>query len=168
MLFSIQPVIGATAADAREKERAQLALAQTEAYLNAGLAFASMSLGIDLSKLDLDTPVSQQLHKIKSTKPGESIQFQYFKARPETTPRDMGVKEAVKTTIPIVGTAEEVAERMCEIAAESDADGFMIREAFLPAYIHDLVDRVVPALQRRGAMRKVYSGTMFRDHINEY
>jgi FMN-dependent oxidoreductase (nitrilotriacetate monooxygenase family) len=167
VLFSIQPVIGDTTEAAREKERAHLALARTEPYLNAGLAFASMSLGVDLSKLDLDTPVSEQLHKIERTKPGESIQFQYFKARPETTPRDMGIKEAAKVTIPIVGTAEEVADRMCEIVAETGADGFMIREAFLPSYLHDIVDRVVPALQRRGAFRKEYSGKTFRDHINE-
>ena len=168
ILFSIQPVIGDTPEAAREKERAHLALANTEAYLNGGLAFASMSLGIDLSKLDLDTPVSQQLHKVERTKSGESILFQYFKARPETTPRDMGIKEAVKVTIPIVGTAEEVAERLCEIVAETGADGFMIREAFLPSYMCDIVDRVVPALQRRGAMRKGYSGKTFRDHIYEY
>ena len=168
VLFSIQPVIGDTPEAAREKERAHFALAQTEPYLNGGLAFASMSLGIDLSTLDLDTPVSQQLDKIIRTKKGESIQHQYFKTRPDTTPRDMGLKEAVKVTIPIVGTPDEVADRMCEIVEESDADGFMIREAFLPSYINDMVDRVVPALQRRGAMRKEYSGRTFRDHILEY
>ena len=47
-----------------------------------------------------------------SHKTVESIQFQYFKARPDTTPRDMGIKEAIKITIPIVGTAEEVARRL--------------------------------------------------------
>jgi FMN-dependent oxidoreductase (nitrilotriacetate monooxygenase family) len=168
VLFSVQPIIGETAAAAREKELAHLALARTEPYLNAGLAFASMSIGLDLSKLDLDVPVSQQFDKIERTKPGESIQYQYFKDRPETTPRDMGLKEAVKITIPIVGTPDEVADQMCEIVEETGADGFMIREAFLPSYLHDMVDRVVPALQRRGAMRKEYSGKTFRDHILEY
>jgi FMN-dependent oxidoreductase (nitrilotriacetate monooxygenase family) len=168
VLFSIQPIVGETTEAAREKERAHYALAQTEPYLNGGLAFASTSLGMDLSKLDMDVPVAQQLDKIERSKKGESIQFQYFKARPETTPRDMGIKEAVKITIPIVGTGEEVAEKMCEIVAETGADGFMIREAFLPSYMHDIVDRVVPALQRRGAMRKGYSGRTFREHIYEY
>lgn len=168
VLFSIQPVIGETPDAAREKERAQYALAQTEPYLTAGLAFASMSSGIDLSKLDLDAPIADQLHKVTSSKPGESILFQYFKDRPDTTPRDMGIKEAVKATIPIVGTPDQVADRMCEIAEETGADGFMIREALLPSYLIDIVDRVVPALQRRGAMRKEYSGKTFRDHILEY
>jgi alkanesulfonate monooxygenase SsuD/methylene tetrahydromethanopterin reductase-like flavin-dependent oxidoreductase (luciferase family) len=57
---------------------------------------------------------------------------------------------------------------MTEIVEETGADGFMIREAFLPSYINDIVDRVVPALQRRGAMRKEYSGKTFREHIYEY
>lgn len=168
VLFSIQPIVGDTPEAARERERAHLALAQSEPYLNAGLAFASMSLGMDLSKLDLDTPVGQQLDKLERSKKGESIQHQYFKSRPDTTPRDMGLKEAVKVTIPIVGTAEQVADRMCEIVDETGAGGFMIREAFLPSYINDIVDRVVPALQRRGAFRKEYSGRTFREHIYEY
>jgi FMN-dependent oxidoreductase (nitrilotriacetate monooxygenase family) len=168
VLFSIQPIVGDTTEAAREKERTHFELAKSETYLNAGLAFASMSLGIDLSKLDLDTPVAQQLDKIERKKKGESIQHQYFKSRPETTPRDMGLKEAVKITIPIVGTAEQVAEQMCEIVEETGADGFMIREAFLPSYINDIVDRVVPALQRRRAMRTEYSGKTFREHIYEY
>ncbi|MDB5821110.1 MAG: hypothetical protein JWQ11_4750 [Rhizobacter sp.] len=168
VLFSIQPVIGESHAVALEKERAQLAMVQSEPYLNGGLAFASMSLGIDLSKLELDVPVLQQLEKIKSRKAGESIQAQYFKARPDTTPREMGIKEALKVTLPIVGTASDVADQMCAIAEETGADGFMIREAFLPAYISDIVDRLVPALQKRGAFRKAYRGKTFRDHINEY
>jgi alkanesulfonate monooxygenase SsuD/methylene tetrahydromethanopterin reductase-like flavin-dependent oxidoreductase (luciferase family) len=57
---------------------------------------------------------------------------------------------------------------MCEIVEETGADGFMIREALLPAYLLDFVDRVVPALQRRGAFRKEYSGKTFRDHVYEY
>jgi long-chain alkane monooxygenase len=168
VLFSIQPIIGDSPEAARENERVHYARANTDAYIKAGLAFASMSLGADLSKLDLDMPVVKQLEKLERTKKGESIQHQYFKARPDTTPRDMGIKEAVKVTIPIVGTAEQVADRLCEIVEETGADGFMIREAFLPSYINDIVDRVVPALQRRGAMRKEYSGKTFRDHIYEY
>jgi alkanesulfonate monooxygenase SsuD/methylene tetrahydromethanopterin reductase-like flavin-dependent oxidoreductase (luciferase family) len=168
VLFSIQPIVGETTEAAREKERALQALARTEPYFTAGLAFASMTLGIDLGKFDLDVPVAEQLDKVQASKPGESIQFQYFKARPNTTPRDMGVKEALKSTIPFVGTAEEVAEQMCEIAAESGADGYMIREALLPSYLADIVDRVVPALQRRKALRTEYSGTTFREHMIEY
>jgi alkanesulfonate monooxygenase SsuD/methylene tetrahydromethanopterin reductase-like flavin-dependent oxidoreductase (luciferase family) len=168
VFFSIQPVIGDTTAIAKEREKELLALGNTPAYLKGGLAFASMSLGIDLSQFDLDVPVLEQLHKAPKTEKGESIRFQYFQARPGTTPRDMGVKEAIKVTIPVVGSADEVAERLIEIAAETGADGFAIREAFLPSYINDWVDRVVPALQRRGMLRREYSGKMFRDHLGEY
>jgi FMN-dependent oxidoreductase (nitrilotriacetate monooxygenase family) len=167
VLFSIQPVIGDTPEAARENERALMSLASTPAYFDGGLARASTSLGIDLAKLDLDTPVKDQLHKVDRGEKGDSILFQYFKARPDTTPRDMGLTEAIKITLPIVGTPEQVADRLCEIVDETGADGFLIREAFLPAYVHDLVDRVVPALQRRGRFRKEYSGRTFRDHLNE-
>jgi alkanesulfonate monooxygenase len=169
-MFSIQPIIGDTAEAAKEKERAHLALAKTDPYIHGGLAFGSMSLGVDLSRFEMDTPISEQLEK-QGKKVGESlpsILFQYFKERPQTTPRDIGLREALKVTIPIVGTAEQVADRMCEIVEETGADGFMIREALLPAYLLDFVDRVIPALQRRGAFRKEYSGKTFRDHVYEY
>ena len=168
ILFSIQPVLGDTPAAARENEKALFSLATTPAYFEGGLARASTSLGIDLAKLELDTPVKDQLHKVNRGDKGESILFQYFKARPDTTPREMGVTEAIKITLPIVGTAEQVADRLCEIVDETDADGFLIREAFLPSYIADIVDRLVPALQRRGRMRTEYAGKTFREHLNEY
>jgi len=44
----------------------------------------------------------------------------------------------------------------------------MIRDALLPAYILDFVDRIIPALQRRGAFRKEYSGSTLRDNVYEY
>jgi alkanesulfonate monooxygenase SsuD/methylene tetrahydromethanopterin reductase-like flavin-dependent oxidoreductase (luciferase family) len=169
VMFSIQPIIGETPEAAREKERAYTELAKTDAYIHGGLAFGSMSLGVDLSKFEMDVPINQQLEKQGTKfKSMPSILFQYFKERPETTPRDIGLREALKVTIPIVGTAEQVADRMCEIVEETGADGFMIRDALLPAYLLDFVDRVVPALQRRGAFRKEYSGKTFRDHVYEY
>lgn len=169
VLFSIQPIVGETPEAAKEKERAYVALANTEAYIHGGLAFGSMSLGVDFSKFEMDVPIKEQLekhgHKFKGM---PSILFQYFNERPDTTPRDIGLREALKTTIPIVGTPEQVAERMCEIVEETGADGFMIRDALLPSYILDFVDRIIPALQRRGAFRKEYSGTTLRDHVYEY
>ena len=168
VFFSIQPVIGDTTAIAKEREQALLALGNTQPYLDGGLAFASMGMGMDLSLFDLDVPVLEQLDKVPAARKGESIRYQYFKSRPNTTPRDMGIKEAVKITLPVVGTGEEVAERLCEIAAETGADGFAIREAFLPSYLNDWVDRVIPALQRRHMFRSEYSGKMFRDHLGEY
>jgi FMN-dependent oxidoreductase (nitrilotriacetate monooxygenase family) len=167
VLFSIQPVIGETPEAAQEKDRALRALAHTPAYFDGGLARASTSLGIDLARLDMDTPVRDQLHKVDRGEKGDSILFQYFKARPDTTPRDMGLTEAIKITLPVVGTAEQVADRLCEIVDETGADGFLIREAFLPSYVNDIVDGVVPALQRRGRMRSEYRGKTFREHICE-
>jgi alkanesulfonate monooxygenase SsuD/methylene tetrahydromethanopterin reductase-like flavin-dependent oxidoreductase (luciferase family) len=169
VLFSIQPIVGETPEAAKEKERAYTALAGTDAYIHGGLAFGSMSLGVDFSKFEMDVPIKEQLekqgHKFKGM---PSILFQYFNERPDTTPRDIGLREALKTTIPIVGTPEQVAERLCEIVDETGADGFMIRDALLPSYILDFVDRIIPALQRRGAFRKEYSGKTLRDNVYEY
>ena len=48
----------------------------------------------------------------------------------------------------------------------SDAcDGFNILFPYIPAGVDDMVDRVVPELQRRGLFRKEYAGTTLRDHL---
>ena len=168
VLFSIQPIVGDTQEAAEEKRRAYERLADHEAYLTSGLVFASMSLGVDMAQFDLDTPLADQLHKLDGKKPGESLLFQYFKARPDVTPRDIGRNEALKTTLPMCGTPEQIARQMQEVAEETGAAGFMIREAFLPSYLSDIVDRVVPELQAIGAMRTAYAGKTFRENILEF
>lgn len=168
VLFSIQPVIGRTTEEALEKDRAATARASREPFLTGGLSFASMHSGIDLSKLDLDRPIQEQMDKLRRAGHGDSMLFQYLKGRPDTTPRDMAITEARKTTLPVVGSVEEVADRLCEIVEETGCDGFMIREALLPQYIHEVTELLVPALQRRRAVRTEYSGKTFRDHMNEF
>jgi hypothetical protein len=37
--------------------------------------------------------------------------------------------------------------------------------AYFPGAFDEFVDLVVPELQRRGVYRKVYTGTMLRDHL---
>jgi hypothetical protein len=36
---------------------------------------------------------------------------------------------------------------------------------FVPEGLDDVVDRLVPELQRRGLFRNAYSGTTLRDHL---
>ncbi|OLT11916.1 hypothetical protein BJF78_25590 [Pseudonocardia sp. CNS-139] len=170
IMFNIQPVIGETREVAEERLLALKRLAKHRVYVDAGLAFASGGMKTDLGKLDLDIPVMKQIEAMdeqERPKPG-SILFQYAMENPNFTPRDLAEREGLKMTLPIVGTAEEVADRMCEIAEETGADGFMFRETLHPGYVADIVDGLVPALQRRGAMRTEYAGKTFREILNEY
>lgn len=168
ILCSVKPIIGETEEIAKRREQELLARAKTTPYLECGLGFASMALGIDLSRYDLDRPLLEQLETEGPGKVSLSILPQYLNANPQVTPRHIGEMEGVKVTLPLVGTADQVAEQMAKVAEETGADGYMIREALLPGYVLDIVDHLVPALQRRDLFRKRYSGTTFREHLFEY
>jgi alkanesulfonate monooxygenase len=48
---------------------------------------------------------------------------------------------------------------------EDGSDGFNILFPYLPAGLDDMVDRVVPELQRRGLFRTEYEGATLRENL---
>lgn len=44
-------------------------------------------------------------------------------------------------------------------------DGFNVMFPFVPEGLDDVVDRLVPELQRRRLFRRDYAGTTLRDHL---
>jgi hypothetical protein len=44
-------------------------------------------------------------------------------------------------------------------------DGFNVMVPFVPEGLDDVVDTLVPELQRRGLFRRDYAGTTLRDHL---
>jgi hypothetical protein len=47
-------------------------------------------------------------------------------------------------------------------------DGFAIRQGIWPGYIRPFVEKVIPLLQQRGAVRTEYTGTTLREHLREF
>ncbi len=64
-----------------------------------------------------------------------------------------------------VGTPETIADQMKEWLAERGSDGFNVVFPYLPQGLDDVVDRLVPELQRRGIFRQDYEGTTLREHL---
>jgi alkanesulfonate monooxygenase SsuD/methylene tetrahydromethanopterin reductase-like flavin-dependent oxidoreductase (luciferase family) len=66
----------------------------------------------------------------------------------------------------LVGTPDSVAERMAEVMQEVGGDGFLFS---LPnvtrRLIAEVTDGLVPALQRRGLVRRGYEHAQFRDNL---
>ncbi|MBW6399085.1 LLM class flavin-dependent oxidoreductase [Roseomonas sp. HJA6] len=65
----------------------------------------------------------------------------------------------------IVGTPEQVVDEMEEWFTQGGADGFNILPPHLPGGLEDVVDMVVPELQRRGLFRTEYDGNTLREHL---
>ncbi len=65
----------------------------------------------------------------------------------------------------IVGTAADVADAMEERLAAQAADGFTMMVDMLPEGVNDIVDLLVPELQRRGLFHREYSHRYLRDAL---
>jgi alkanesulfonate monooxygenase len=63
----------------------------------------------------------------------------------------------------VIGTPADIADAMEEWFTQGAADGFNILPPWLPGGLEDVVDQVVPELQRRGLYRTAYEGTTLRD-----
>ncbi len=65
----------------------------------------------------------------------------------------------------IVGSAQTVADELERWVDEGGIDGFNFAYAITPGTFEDLVELVVPELQRRGRARTEYEGSTLRESL---
>jgi alkanesulfonate monooxygenase SsuD/methylene tetrahydromethanopterin reductase-like flavin-dependent oxidoreductase (luciferase family) len=159
VLAILTPIVGRTDEEAQEKYREALANASEE----AGLAFFSGGSGIDLSKFDLDTPITPlDVHvdaRVHSTI--NTLSYQGSDV-PPWTPRNIGKRISIGGAGPVpVGSASTVADFLEEWVRVADLDGFNIGYVQTPGTFEDVVEFLVPELRRRGVYApENESGTM--------
>src|SRR6185436_10882988 len=158
ILFGIQPILGETDAQAREKQDEHNSLVPIE----GGMAILSGHLDFDLSKLSPDELMAER------TEP----QLQRMQTRYRTlTGELLTVREVAQRhgqsvgLLQMVGTPAHVADQMEAYFDEVGGDGFMLTPIYTPGAVEEFVDLVVPELQRRGRYRVDYAGATQRDHL---
>lgn len=67
--------------------------------------------------------------------------------------------------IDYVGTPEQVADQIIDFVDGEGADGLVLGPRVTPHGLDEFVDRVVPILQERGALRTEYEGSTLRDNL---
>ncbi|KAJ5362147.1 hypothetical protein N7541_002991 [Penicillium brevicompactum] len=155
----LTPIVGRTDEEAHAKYREALSYASEE----AGLAFFSGGSGIDLSKFDLDTPITaSDVHvdaRVHSTINTLSYQSPDV---PAWTPRNIGKHISIGGAGPVpVGSASRVADFLEEWVRVADLDGFNIGYVQTPGTFEDVVELLIPELRRRGVYApEKESGTM--------
>ena len=130
---------------------------------DSGLANLSVRLGIDTSGFDLDAPLPD-IPETNASKSGQAQIVDYAR-RTNATVRDLARKVGGYGGLQMVGTPAQVADRMEEWLETRACDGFNVMFPFVPEGLDDVVDRLVPELQRRGLFRTDYAGTTLRDHL---
>jgi FMN-dependent oxidoreductase (nitrilotriacetate monooxygenase family) len=160
ILFGVQPIVGATESEAREKQAFHNSLVPLE----GGLAILSGHLDFDCSRLPLDAvmaaidePGIQRMQRVYRTMGGRPL-----------TVREVAERHGQSVGLPqIVGTPEQVADQLEAYVARVGGDGFMLSPIYSPGAIEEFVDLVVPVLQRRGLFRRDYRGATQRDHLRQ-
>lgn len=156
--FGIQPIVGGTEEEAQKKLDDLI----ERLPLDGAIARLSGTMGVDFSAMDLDQPLadmavpgSQGLMKAFANIVGD---------RPLTL-REVAIRWGLSVGMPqIVGSPEQVASRMEQIWRETGCHGFNITPHVMPSSIDDIVDQVVPILQKRGIYPAEYQGKTLRDH----
>ncbi|MBA8839694.1 LLM class flavin-dependent oxidoreductase [Ochrobactrum sp. RH2CCR150] len=152
-------VIGETIADAKEK-RAKL---DSLVHYDSAIASLSIAIGHDVSGLDPDS----YLPELPDTNASKSSQEQVLKlAREENlTVRQLAQRYGGYSGLAFVGTPESVADEMQQWLDEAGCDGFTVVFPFVPQGLDDVVEKLVPELQRRDIFRSDYEGSTLRDHL---
>jgi FMN-dependent oxidoreductase (nitrilotriacetate monooxygenase family) len=158
ILYGIQPILGRTREEAREKQEEHNSLVPLE----GGMAILSGHLDFDLSKLSPDELMAHR------TEP----QLQRMQTRYRTlTGELLTVREVAQRhgqsvgLLQMAGTPSDIADQMEDYFDKVGGDGFMLSPIYSPGAIEEFVDQVVPELQRRGRYRRDYTGTTQRDHL---
>jgi FMN-dependent oxidoreductase (nitrilotriacetate monooxygenase family) len=150
-------------------ETSEKAHAKHEEYkkyvsIEGALVLLSGWLGIDLSAYGPDEPIGNvESNAIQSAV--ANFQKVNDDGRPWTV-RDIAEWAGIGGLGPrVVGSGAEVAEELQEWVAETDVDGFNLAYAITPGSFEDVVQWVVPELQKRGAYPTQYAAGTLRNKL---
>jgi FMN-dependent oxidoreductase (nitrilotriacetate monooxygenase family) len=161
VLFLANPILGETMEEAARLKQRRLARAiETIPQRLAQLGNVS---NIDFGRFDLDKPLPDDV-----TASGNTTSLAQFRkmAGGRSIRETMAGMNGVDLSVELVGTPDSVAARMGEVMQEVGGDGFLFTMPNLSRRaLAGIEDGLVPALQRRGLVRRAYEHAQFRDNL---
>ncbi|RDW74809.1 hypothetical protein BP6252_05951 [Coleophoma cylindrospora] len=157
--------IGRTQEEAEAKYEAARKLVSIE----GGLARCSGLANLDLSLYPIDEPLKFNGDIKENAIHGFINNMQYLGDKDKITPRDLGELLAFGGLGPRpIGTPEKVADELEKWMVEGDIDGFNLSPVSNPGSWEDVVELLVPELQRRGLYWEDYPvpGGTLRENMN--
>jgi FMN-dependent oxidoreductase (nitrilotriacetate monooxygenase family) len=164
ILPGVMPIVADT-----EQQAQQLAEDLSE-LIDFETGFARLRANMDLAEdLDLDERIPDHLLPDPSMVQGVRSRYEvlYKLATVEGyTPRQLiKVLSSSGGHFGIVGTAEQVADRMQHWFASGACDGFNIQPPYMMDGFTAITDELIPILRERDLFRSEYEGTTLRDHL---
>ncbi|MDQ1060673.1 FMN-dependent oxidoreductase (nitrilotriacetate monooxygenase family) [Arthrobacter globiformis] len=162
VLFVLKPTVTGSRAEAEELRAARRELTQRE--IDSQLNSISYLSVIDFKQFDLDAPLPEL-----STNSNQGTLEHFSKAAPPgSTLRQILQARSGGAGDSIIGTADEIADYLEETGAAVGGDGFLFSGFVDPATIHGVLDRLAPALRRRGLLRTSYGDGGLRRNLLDF
>ena len=161
--MKIMPGCFVVVGDTVEEAKAKRAKLDSLVHIESAIASLSITLGCDASKFDLDGPLPE-IPESNATKSGRERAVMAAE-KEGLTVRQLAQRLGGYSGLAMVGTPATIADEMEEWLYTRGTDGFTIMFPFLPEGLNDVVDKVVPELQRRGLFRTEYEGTTLRENL---
>ncbi|MEH3024022.1 MAG: LLM class flavin-dependent oxidoreductase [Pseudomonas oryzihabitans] len=154
--------VAATAAEARAKEAELRELVDPQ----VGIALLGRMLGnFDLSSYPPDGPLPE-LPLTDSGQQSRQRLLTELARRENLSLAQLGQRIAGgRGHLSLVGSAAEVADVLQHWFEQGAADGFNLMAPLLPGGLEDIVQHLIPELQRRGLFRDAYAGHTLREHL---
>ena len=150
--------------DTVEEAMAKRAKLDSLVHEESAIASLSITLGVDASKFDPDGPLPDDMPESNATKSGRDRAV-LLAEREGLSVRQLAQRLGGYSGLAMVGTPETIADEMEEWLETSGSDGFTIMFPYLPQGLDDVVDRVIPEIQRRGLYRTEYEGATLRENL---
>ena len=150
--------------DSKEDAQAKRLKVDSFVHYDSAIASLSVALGVDASKFDPDGPLPIDIPETNASKTSQAGVIKLAKDE-NLTVRQLASRYGGYSGLAFVGTPESIADEWEIWLREEAADGFTVCLPFLPQGLDDVVDRLVPELQKRGIFRKDYEGTTLREHL---
>jgi FMN-dependent oxidoreductase (nitrilotriacetate monooxygenase family) len=162
VLYLVYPVLGETGEEARAKYQRMVT---SPSFIEAALASVGSITDIDFSQYSLDEPLP------RITTNGEQGSLDKFAQWGSGKTVRQLASERFDSGLDLIGSPDEVAERMEAAIDAIGGDGFLISTPFQRIsrrFITEICEGLVPALQRRGLARTEYHGSTLREVLREF
>jgi len=163
VLFVVSPVLDET--DELAQAKAARRAVMTPEGMDVALAHLSALTNVDFTQFDLDAPVPE------ITTNGHRTTLEAFLRKGgdagTKTLRELASMPSLNA-VPFVGTPATVAQQMQDAMEQVGGDGFLISGALSRQAVAEIVDGLVPELQRRGLARTEYSHSTLKENLLDF
>ncbi|GLX66571.1 LLM class flavin-dependent oxidoreductase [Paenibacillus glycanilyticus] len=166
--LKIMPGVFITVAKTEEEALAKQKELNSYILPEVGLAYLTGFTNIDLSGYDVEEP----LPDISSIEDKTNPRIRYNIIREIAKRENLTSIRAVYERIAgarghreIVGTPSQIADQLEEWFLNEGADGFNIMSPYFPGGFEDIIELVIPELQRRGLFRTDYESSTLRGNL---